>query len=280
MNEGMLRPRRCDSTTCAFDGGCRTNGCCQAALETSGMPQNFVACDRDQELLLPPSLREWLPEDHLAWLVLEAVAELDLDAFYRAYRQDGHGRAALDPAMMVALLVYAYAVGVRSSRAIERHCREDVAFRVITANQTPDHAMIARFRVRHEYAIGGLFGQVLGLCARAGLVRLGVVAVDGTKIAAAATHHATRGYEQIAREILEEAAELDAAEDELHGDARGDELPVELRVAGDRRKRLREAEQALDAEREADAERSSATARSGCGSAGAGWSRTTSSNGA
>jgi transposase len=217
------------------------------------MPQNFVACDRDQELLLPPSLREWLLEDHLAWLVLEAVAELDLSAFYRAYREDGHGRAALDPAMMVALLVYAYAIGVRTSRGIERHCREDVAFRVITANQAPDHATVARFRARHEIAIGELFGQVLALCARAGLVRLGVVAVDGTKIAAAATHHATRSYEQIAREILEEAAALDAADDELHGDERGDELPVELRVAGDRRKRLREARQALDAEREADA---------------------------
>src|SRR5215213_3278301 len=218
------------------------------------MPQNFVACDREQALLLPPSVREWLPEDHLAWLVLEAVGELDLSAFYRAYRDDGHGRAALDPAMMVALLLYAYAIGVRSSRAIERRCREDVAFRVITANHAPDHATVARFRVRHEHAIAELFAQVLGLCARAGLVRLGVVAVDGTKVAAAATHHATRSYEEIAREILEQAAELDAAEDELHGDARGDELPVELRVAGDRRKRLREAKQALDAEREADAE--------------------------
>src|SRR5215212_2991455 len=117
------------------------------------MAQNFVACDREQELLLPPSLREWLPEDHLAWLVLEAVGELDLSAFYRAYRDDGHGRAALEPAMMVALLVYAYAIGVRSSRAIERRCREDVAFRVITANHAPDHATIARFRVRHEAGI-------------------------------------------------------------------------------------------------------------------------------
>ena len=219
------------------------------------MAQNFVACDREQELLLPPSLREWLPEDHLAWLVLEAVGELDLSAFYRAYRDDGHGRAALDPAMMVALLLYAYAIGVRSSRAIERRCREDVAFRVITANHAPDHATVARFRVRHEHAIAELFAQVLGLCARAGLVRLGVVAVDGTKVAAAATHHATRSYEEIAREILEQAAELDAAEDELHGDARGDELPVELRVAGDRRKRLREAKQALDAERAAQAKK-------------------------
>src|SRR3954471_9282826 len=217
------------------------------------MPQNFVACDRDQELLLPPSLREWLPEDHLAWLVLEAVGELDLSAFYRAYRDDGHGRAALDPAMMVALLVYAYAVGVRSSRGIERHCREDVAFRVIAANQAPDHATIARFRARHEHAIGELFGQVLALCARAGLVRLGMVAIDGTRVAAGATHHATRSYAEIAREILDEAAELDAAEDELHGDASGDELPPELQTAGGRRERLGAATQALDAEREADA---------------------------
>ena len=217
------------------------------------MPQNFIACDRDQALLLPPSLREWLPEDHLAWLVLEAVDELDLRAFYAAYRKDGHGRAAFEPAMMVALLVYAYAIGVRSSRAFERHCWDDLAFRVIAANQVPDHATIARFRARHEIAIGELFAQVLALCARAGLVRVGLVAVDGTKIAANATHHATRSYEQIAREILEEAAERDAAEDAVHGEARGDELPVELRVAGDRRKRLREAKQALDAEREADA---------------------------
>ncbi len=204
--------------------------------------------------MLPPSLREWLPEDHLAWLVLEAVAEIDLAGFYGAYRQDGHGRAAHDPAMMVALMLYAYAIGVRSSRAIERRCRDDVAFRVITANQVPDHATIARFRARHEDAISALFGEVLRLCARSGLVKVGVVAVDGTKIAAAATHHATRSYEDIAREILEEAADLDAAEDELYGDARGDELPEGLRTSGDRRRRLREAKQALDAEREADAE--------------------------
>jgi len=217
------------------------------------MAQNFLSCDREQELLLPPGLRDWLPEEHLAWFVLESVAELDLSAFYGAYRDDGLGRAAHDPAMMVALFVYAYSIGVRSSRGIERHCRDDVAFRVITANQAPDHATIARFRVRHEDAIGDLFGAVLALCARAGLVRVGIVAVGGTKIAAAATHHATRSYEDIAREILEEAAVLDAAEDELYGDARGDELPAGLQTSGDRRRRLREAKQALDAEREADA---------------------------
>jgi transposase len=195
------------------------------------MTQNFLSCDREQELLLPPSLRDWLPEDHLAWFVLESVAEMDLSAFYGAYRADGWGRAAHDPAMMVALFVYAYAIGVRSSRGVERHCRDDVAFRVIAANQAPDHATIARFRARHEDAISGLFGAVLELCARAGLVKVGVVAVDGTKIAAAATHHATRTYEQIAKEILEEAARIDAAEDELYGEARGDELPEGLRTS-------------------------------------------------
>jgi transposase len=217
------------------------------------MAQNFIVCDREQELLLPPSLREWLSEDHLAWCVLESVAEMDLSAFYGDYRQDGHGRAAHDPAMMVALFVYAYAIGVRSSRGIERHCRDDVAFRVLAANQAPDHATIARFRARHEEAIAGLFGEVLELCARAGLVKVGVVAVDGTKIAAAATHHATRSYEQIAKEIVEEAARIDAAEDELFGDARGDELPPGFQTSGDRRQRLREAKQALEAERAARA---------------------------
>ena len=182
------------------------------------MPQNFLACDREQELLLPPSLREWLAEDHFAWFVIDAVGELDLAAFFAAYRADGHGRAAHDPAMMVALIVYAYAIGERSSRRIERRCREDVAFRVITANQAPDHATIARFRVRHERALSELFGQVLGLCADAGMVRVGVVAVDGTKVHANASERATRDYEQIAREILEEAAEIDAAEDEQFGE--------------------------------------------------------------
>jgi hypothetical protein len=144
---------------------------------------------------------------------------------------------------------------VRTSRAIERRCCDDVAFRVITANQTPDHATVARFRVRHETAIAELFGSVLELCARAGLVDVGVVAVDGTKIAAAATHHAARTYEQIAQEILEDAARLDAAEDELFGEARGDELPAGLRTSGERRKWLREAKQAMDAQRASQAKK-------------------------
>src|SRR3954462_11732138 len=217
------------------------------------MAQNVIACAREQDFLMPPSVRDWLPEEHLAWFVLDAVAEMNLAAFYAGYRDDGWGRAAHAPAMLVALFVYAYATGVRSSRAIERRCHDDVAFRVITANHMPDHATIARFRVRHEAAIACLFGEVLALCARSGLVKVGVVAVDGTKIAAAATHHATRSYEQIAQEILEDAARIDAAEDELYGEARGDELPEGLRTSGDRRKVLREAKQALEAERAAQA---------------------------
>ncbi|MDP9399499.1 MAG: transposase [Actinomycetota bacterium] len=118
------------------------------------MSQNFLGCDREQELLLPPSLREWLPEEHLAGFVIDAVAQLDL-AFFAAYRADGHGRAAHDPAMMVALLLYAYALWERSSRRIERRCVEDVATRVICANQAPDHTTIARFRQRHETAWPG-----------------------------------------------------------------------------------------------------------------------------
>src|ERR671912_2890674 len=150
------------------------------------MGQSFIACDREQSFLMPPDVREWLPEGHLAWFVIDAVGEMKLDAFYAAYRHDGRSRPAYDPAMMVAVLLYAYARGTRSSRVIERACVEDVAFRVPAAQQRPDHATIARFLERHEAAIAGLFGEVLTLCARSGLVRVGVVAVDGTKIAAAA----------------------------------------------------------------------------------------------
>src|SRR5206468_12011269 len=173
------------------------------------MGQNFLICDRDQPLLLPPDLRDWLEEDHLAWFVIEAIEELDLDAFYGSYRADGHGRAAHDPKMMLTLITYAYAVGERSSRGIERRCREDVAFRVICANQVPDHATIARFRVRHQEALADLFGQVLGLCVEAGLVRTGVLAVDGSKFAAAASDSAIRSYEEIAKEIVAEARRID-----------------------------------------------------------------------
>ena len=213
------------------------------------MPQNFIECCREQVFLMPPSLLEWVPEDHLVWTILASVEERDLGALYADYRPDGHGRPAYDPKMMVALLLYAYAKGNHSSRGIERACSEDVAYRVICSNHAPDHSTIAEFRVRHERALADLFGEVLGLCGAAGLVRVGVVAIDGTKVSANASIDANRSYEQIAREILEEARRIDEEEDELYGEARGDELPEQLRTRAGRRAALREAKRKLEAER-------------------------------
>jgi transposase len=213
------------------------------------MAQRFIGGDREQAFLMPPDVRDWLSEGHFAWFVLDAVAALDLEEFCAAYRDDGRSRPAYEPSMMVALLLYAYARGVRSARAIERACEEDVAQRVIAAQQKPDHATIARFVERHERALAGLFGAVLGLCAQAGLANVGLVAIDGTKVHANASRDASLDYERIAREILEEAKAVDAAKDELYGDARGDELPAELASAQGRRKWLSEAKRRLDEQR-------------------------------
>jgi transposase len=202
------------------------------------MPQNFIECDREQAFLMPPSLRDWLPADHLAWFVIESVGRLDLTAFYADYRSDGHGRAAYEPSVMVSLVLYAYSTNVRSSRAIERHCRQDIAYRVITGNRVPDHATIARFIVRHEQRLAELFTSVLRLCAMAGLVSSGVVAVDGTKLSASANSDSNLDYDRVAREILAEAIATDAIEDDQHGDARGDELPPELSTEAARREWL------------------------------------------
>jgi transposase len=215
------------------------------------MIQNFLSCDREQGLLLPPSLRDWLGDEHLVWFVLDAVGMIDLSGFYAAYRADGHGRAADDPAMMVALLLYSYAVGERSSRAIERRCSEDVPSRVICAGRVPDHTTIARFRARHEEALGRTFTEILGLCARAGLVSVGIVALDGTAIAANASRSATRSHDSILREVermLGEAAVVDEAEDQQFGDARGDRLPAELVDRRSRLERLRRCREELEAE--------------------------------
>jgi transposase len=195
-------------------------------------------------------MREWLPADHLAWFVVDAVAEMDLSAFYAAYRADGHGRAAYEPSLMVALILYAFATKVRSSRAIERHCRQDVAYRVITGNLVPDHATIARFVCRHERALADLFGEVLKLCDRAGLIKPGVVSIDGTRIAGNASPEVNYGFGQIAREILAEARATDEAEDEEFGEARGDELPEQLRTPEGRREFFRQARQQMRREEE------------------------------
>jgi transposase len=185
------------------------------------------------------------------WTVLASVEEMDLTAFFEEYRPDGHGRPAYDPRVVVALLFYACAQGVRASRAIERKCREDVAFMVITAMRVPDHSTIAEFRKRHERALAGLFGHVLGMCEKAGLVKVGVIAIDGTKISANASMGANRSYERIARELLDEIDETDRREDEMYGQARGDELPEQLCTPDGRRAALREAKHKLDTEREA-----------------------------
>jgi transposase len=155
-------------------------------------------------------LASWLPQDDLVFVVLDAVATLDLGEFRRRYRADGHGRAAFDPEMMVALLLYGYCQGERSSRVIEKRCVRDVGYRVIAGGLHPDHATIARFRARHEKALGGLFSQVLRLLAAEGMVSLGLVSLDGTKLAGSAAQKANRTLPQIEK-ILAEAAAADAA---------------------------------------------------------------------
>src|SRR5436305_4578104 len=189
------------------------------------MGPSFIACDRDQSFLMPPDVREWLPENHLVWFVLAAVEEMDLWDFYAAYRVDGRSRPAYEPAMMVALLLYAYARGIRSSRVIERGCIEDVAFRVVAAQQRPDHATIARFIERPQTALAGVFGEVLLLCARSGLAQVGVIAIDGTKVHANARRDANVDYEQLPREIIEDSKPTYTTEDDLYGHARRDDQP-------------------------------------------------------
>jgi transposase len=203
------------------------------------MGYNFLSCEREQLFLLPPALQDWLPEGDLAWFILDAVAQMNLTAIERTYRADGWGQAAYEPAMMVALLLYAYCLGERSSRRIERLCQRDVACRVITANQGPDHTTIARFRQTHETELATPFTQVLRLCAEASLVKVGIVALDGTKITAHAALASNRTVETIAKEgsrMLTEAQATDTDEDRQDGSERcGDEWPEALR---DRQRRL------------------------------------------
>ena len=184
---------------------------------------------------MPPSLTEWLASDHLVWFVLDVVDQLDTSGFHARHPQVGPGRRAFDPDLLLAVLVYAYAVGERSSRRIEAACRENVAFQVLCGRDVPDHTVISRFRAVHEDRFAEVFAQVLVLCARSGMGKLGTVAIDGTKIAANASIFANRAEEslraeaeRIAKQIAAEAAAVDAAEDELYGEARGDELAPEF----------------------------------------------------
>jgi transposase len=227
------------------------------------MAYNLLPSDRDQSYLMPPSLREWLPEGDLAWSVLDAVEQMDLGEFYARYRADGWGAAAYNPTMMVGLLLYAYCRGVRSSRQIAQALERDVAFRVVAANRQPDFRTLCRFRAEHQAALERLFVQVLRLCWKAGLVKLGVVALDGTKVAANAALAANRTHRALEEEVqrmLEDAKQTDAAEDARYGtDRRGDEPPEGLGRRKERLERFRQAKERL--EREAAAEAEAARAR-------------------
>lgn len=237
------------------------------------MAKGYLPYDVDQRLLLPPDMRAWLPEGHLALFVLDVVAELDLSAIMKEHdAKDTRGRAGYHPVMMVALLVYAYCVGKPSSRRIERATYEDVAFRVLAGDQHPDHDCIADFRKRHLEALAGLFLQVLRLCQKAGLVKLGHVAIDGTKVKANASKHKAMSYDRMTeaeskleeqiRKLLAEAERVDGEEDALHGKSkRGDELPAELKRREDRLRKIRAAKAELEAEAKEKAEAKAAEAQ-------------------
>jgi transposase len=220
------------------------------------MAKSYLPVDRDQPFLLPPDMREWLPAGHAVWLVIEAVGRLDTSAFHARRRTGGAGAAGYDPDMMVTLLVWAYANGITSSRRIERLCQQDVAFRVICAGHVPDHVTVARFRQQFAETAAGLFAQVLALCARLGMGRVGTVALDGTKIAASASAGANRteeGLRKLAAEMAAAHAEADGREDALFGEGRrGDDDPGD---PGTRAGRVDAALASLEAERRAREER-------------------------
>jgi len=217
------------------------------------MGYNFRGGNRVQTSLMPPSITDWLAPGHLAWFVIDAVESMDLAPFYAKYRTNGQGSAAWHPKMMVALLLYAYCHGERSSRRIEALCETDVAYRVITGNEKPDHCSISRFRKDHSELMKSLFMEILRLCAEAGLVKVGKVNLDGTKMKANASLAANRTAKALQEEIermLAEAAAKDAEEDERFGkDKRGDELPENLRSRKSRLARLQEAKERLERER-------------------------------
>jgi transposase len=237
------------------------------------MNKTFRPYSLDQHLLLPPDLREWLPEGDLAWFISDTVDQLDLTEIVRSYEVgDGRGQPPYHPAMMVKLLLYAYCVGVPSSRKIERATHRDVAFRVLAGDQHPDHDSIAEFRQRHLDRLAGLFLQVLRLCQAAGLVTLGHVALDGTKLPANASRHKAMSYARMAdterrleaevQRLLDEAARVDAAEDAQYGPGRrGDELPAELARRETRLAKIRAAKAALEQEARERAEKAAEQGR-------------------
>ena len=229
------------------------------------MSKTYLPYDPDQQLLLPAALQEWLPDDHLAYFISDVVDQLDLWEITSRYEQERRGGPPYHPRMMVKVLLYGYCIGVASSRRIAQRLHEDIAFRVLAANNTPDFRTISDFRKDHLAALTGLFLQVLALCQRAGLVKLGHVALDGAKVGANASKHKAMSYkrmkEQAAQlaaevaELLRRAQEVDEEEDRRYGqDRRGDELPEELAFREGRLEKIREAMAALEAEAQAAAE--------------------------
>src|SRR6202142_3357575 len=224
------------------------------------MSKRFRVCSLDQEFLLPPSLQDWLPEDHLARFIADVVNELDLSAIYAGYeRKDGRGLSAYHPLMMTRLLLYGYCIGITSSRKIEKATYDNLAFRYLSADQHPDHDTIAAFRQQHLEALAGLFVQALRLCQKAGLVKLGNVAIDGTKIMANASTRRSVPYQKLTEReqywketverLLAEAQRTDEEEDRRWGKGQpADPLPAELADAQSRLQRLRQAKAELERE--------------------------------
>lgn len=223
-------------------------------------------------MLLAPSIQDWLPEDHLARFIADVTEQLDLSQILREYeRRDGRGQAGYHPLMLTRVLLYGYAIGVASSRAIERKTYEDVAFRYLAADQHPDHDTIAAFRQKHLNRLAGLFTQALKLCQKAGLVKLGHVAIDGSKLQANASKHKAMSYGRMVEaeqklqaeveELLRRAQETDESEDQQYGKGKqGNELPEELARRESRLKKIREAKAALEADARAEAEQKKAAA--------------------
>ena len=236
------------------------------------MGKCFRSSDVNQALLLPPSLHDWLPEKHLARFLVDVVDALDLGAIYESYEEkDGRGQAAYDPAMMVRVLLYGYCMGSYSSRKIQAKTYEDIGFRYLAADEHPDHSTLAEFRKRHLEALAGLFCQALQLCEKAGLVKLGHVAIDGSKIQGNASKHKAMSYERMSEAekklqaevegLLQRAEAADAAEDEKYGkDQAGDELPAELARRESRLAKIRAAKAELEAEAKQKAEEKQAAA--------------------
>ena len=228
------------------------------------MAKTFRPYEPDQLLMLPPSLQEWLPEDHEAYFLSDVVESLDLSEIYAAYKEE-RGYPPYHPLLMVKLWLYGQMRGIRSSRKVERATLEDVAFRVLCAGNEPDHRTLSEFRRRHLVALGSLFLQVLQLCREAGLVKLGHVAIDGTKIRANASKHKAMSYERLVQEdarlraeidrMFAESEAIDAEEDARYGpNRRGDELPEELAHRKSRLRKIQEAKAALEEQARATAE--------------------------